>query len=162
MKQKYAIEIDTEKRELILKEYAELDKEMLSLLCQQSYDLSAVESAAGLGRTELIKLIRTQNLYPPSVYMDRLADEIMAMVGAENETTASEVFFDDLELLTQEREALEAEMAESDDDDLEDLLDDDDDDEGLDDEFGDDDIDISSGSSLKIADDDSLDIDDDA
>ena len=45
MKQKYTIHKDTDNKRLIIKEYAELDKEILSLLCEESYDDAWVTSA---------------------------------------------------------------------------------------------------------------------
>jgi hypothetical protein len=91
--------------------------------------------------------------------MDRIADQIMELYGMEGGSSA-EVLFDDIALIIKDREEAEALAMEDDSADLDDLLDDDD---TIDDEFGDDDsLNIGSNASLKIADDDSLDIDDDA
>lgn len=161
MKQKYVIIKDDEKNALVLQEHAELDKELLSQLCEETYAGDMVAEAVGQGKEALISRLRTKNMYPPSIYMDRIADQIMELYGMEGGSSA-EVLFDDIALIIKDRETAEALATEDDSADLDDLLDDDDDD-SIDDEFGDDDsLNISSNASLKIADDDSLDIDDDA
>ena len=160
MKQKYVIIKDDEKNALVLQEHAELDKELLSLLCEETYPGGIVAEAIGRGKNALMSRLRTKNMYPPSNYMDRIADQVMELYGMEG-TASAEVLFDDIELIIKDREDAEA-IAVMDDysADLDDLLDDDD---TLDDDFGDDDsLNISSNSSLKIADDESLDIDDEA
>ena len=45
MKQKYLISKEDDQKKLIIKEFAELDKEMLSLLCQEEYDYKMIKSA---------------------------------------------------------------------------------------------------------------------
>ena len=159
MRQKYVIIRDDEKNALVLQEHAELDKELLSLLCEETYTGDMVAEAVGLGKAVVMSRLRTRNMYPPSIYMDKIAEQVMSLYAGEGAGTA-EVIFDDVELIIKDREELDA--MEDDSADLDDLLDEDDDD-NLDDDFGDDDdLNISSNSSLKIADDDSLDIDDDA
>ncbi|MCK7503842.1 MAG: hypothetical protein MZV70_06840 [Desulfobacterales bacterium] len=43
MKQKYEILRDEDSKRLIIREYAELDKDVMSLLCEESYDRKAVK-----------------------------------------------------------------------------------------------------------------------
>ncbi len=161
MKQKYVIIKDDEKNALVLQEHAELDKELLSLLCEETYGGDMVGEAVSQGKDVLITRLRTRNMYPPSIYMEKIADEVMALYGAEGGSSA-EVLFDDIELIALDREANEAAEMEEESDEIDNLLDDDDDD-NIDDEFGDDNgINISGNSSLKIADDDSLEVDDEA
>jgi len=158
MKQKYQLLKDDEKNQLILKEFAELDKDRISLLCEQTYDSAAVEIAAKENREALITLLRTQNMYPPSLYMEKIADSVMELFGS-GEVSSAEIFFDDSEFLAIRQEELDA-LADIDDDadDIDDLLDDADD---IDDALADDDIsNISANSSIKIADDESLDVED--
>ena len=161
MKQKYVIIKNDEKNTLLLQEHAELDKELLSLLCEETYPGDMIAEAVGLGREALMARLRTRNMYPPSMYLDQIAQQVMELYATKGASSA-EVLFDDVELIVKDREEAEALAMEEDSADLDDLLDDEDD-ENLDDDFGDDDgINISSSPSLKIADDDSLDIDDDA
>jgi len=157
MKQKYVIIKDDEKNALVLQEHAELDKELLSQLCEETYAGDLVAEAIEQGKEALISRLRTKNMYPPSIYMNSIADQVMELYGAKGGASA-EVIFDDVALIIKDRE--EADAMEDESSDLDDLLDDDD---AIDDEFGDDDsLEISSKVSLKIADDDSLGADDDA
>ena len=104
MKQKYVIEKSESGEELILKEYAELDKEMLSLLCQESYATADLTAAKERGKAALIEAIRTNNMYPPGVYADQIADAVIGLI-ASDEAPVTELFFDDKELFIQEAEA---------------------------------------------------------
>jgi hypothetical protein len=157
MKQKYVVLKDDEKGEYILREFAELDKDALSLLCEEHYPAAAVDEAAEKGRVALIQALRTPNMYPPAAYIERIADLVIALrEGAES---PAEVILDDVENIIQDRKEAEAAEVEEESSDIDELLEDD---ENLEDDFEEDDIpSIDSNSSLKIADDDSLDVDED-
>jgi hypothetical protein len=155
MKQKYVISRDEKKNELSFKEYGELDKEALSLLCEQKYDGAVVEASIVKGKVPLINLLRTKNFYPPSIYMDPIADAVIALYKSGDLST--EVLFDDMELLFGDHIEKVSEVVEEETEDYEELLDEAD---SLEDEFGDDEIDINDNASLKIADDEVLDIED--
>lgn len=139
MKQKYLIQKSEGKKELIIKESAELDKEIFSLLCEQTYSGEAIEAAIARGRNALISTLRTPSMYPIGVYAARIADEVTDLFQSESQDADSrELFFDDLELL--KKEQAEQELLEDDADDsvgIDDLLEDDDSDT----DFDDDDID---------------------
>lgn len=106
MKQKYVIEKVDEGEGIIVKEYAELDKEMLSLLCQERYAKADLEAAQARGKTALIEAIRTNNMYPPSFYADQIADAVIGLMNSDADP-ATELFFDDRELFVQEESASE-------------------------------------------------------
>lgn len=107
MKQKYVIEKSDNGDEIIVKEYAELDKEMLSLLCEESYAATDLTAAQQRGKTALVEAIRTNNMYPPGPYADQIADAIIGLM-ASDAPPSSELFFDDKELFVQEGESAEA------------------------------------------------------
>lgn len=107
MKQKYEILKDDDNKRLIIREFAELDKDVMSLLCEESYDKKAVKSAIGAGRETLITALRTKNLYPPGMYAGKIADKVMEMYGSKGKTS-DEIVFDDLEFLARGHEAAEA------------------------------------------------------
>ena len=138
MKQKYVVLLDGENGRLAIQEYAELDKEMLSLLCEESYDAERIKAAMEKSRNALIQSLRTHNMYPPGQYTERIADAIVEMFqpGA---NTSAELFFEERELF----EPLNEEPIDDDDDDdddgmgVDDLLDDDIDDD-IDDDVDDD------------------------
>jgi hypothetical protein len=76
MKQKYAIVRDDKNKQLIVREFAELDKEILSLLCEETYADKRIRAAIRKGREELIAALRTKNLYPPGIYAKKIADAV--------------------------------------------------------------------------------------
>jgi hypothetical protein len=134
MKQKYVVLLDNENGKLAIQEYAELDKEMLSLLCEETYDAAAIKAAMEKDRNALIQALRTHNMYPPGTYTERIADAIVEMFkpGA---NASAELFFEERNMFEPvvESAANEPDDDEDDDDGLEvdDLLDDDD----IDDDF---------------------------
>jgi hypothetical protein len=76
MKQKYTIIKDDKNKQLIIREFAELDKEILSLLCEETYDQKLIRSAIKSGKEDLIAALRTNNLYPPGIYADKIANAV--------------------------------------------------------------------------------------
>lgn len=110
MKQKYEILRDDDNKRLIIREYAELDKDIMSLLCEESFDRKAIKSAIGLGKEALITALRTKNLYPPGLYAERIAEKVVELLGARGKT-AEEIVFDDLEFLSREHDAAVAAAA---------------------------------------------------
>jgi hypothetical protein len=127
MKQKYVIERSDSGDDIVVKEYAELDKETLSLLCQESYSAADLTVAQQRGKTALIEAIRTNNMYPPGFYADQIADAIVGLMSSDA-SPSTELFFDDKALFVQEGGAGAVDMADdtdADDDDVvvDDLLD---------------------------------------
>ena len=152
MKQKYLIINDPKNKQLKIQEFAELDKDSLSLLCEETYDYKTIGAAIGAGEDALIIALRTKNLYPPSSYAHEIAKAVIELKKSK-ESSSVELFFDDIELLTQNREAAQiARQLEEEPADLDEILEDE-----LDGKENIKKID----SSLKIADDDYIDIDDD-
>ena len=79
MKQKYVVLLDNETGKLAIQEYAEPDKEILSLLCEETYDTEVIKAAMKKDRSTLIQSLRTHNMYPPGTYTERIADTIEQM-----------------------------------------------------------------------------------
>ena len=157
MKQKYLILNDRENKQIKIQEFAELNKETLSLLCEEAYDYKTIKSAISTGKDELIAALRTNNMYPPGIYANQIADAVID-IHKSKEQESVELFFDDINLLTKSRKAIK--IAGQDDDESADLV------EMLEDDFDDaysekDEI-KKIDSSLKIADDDYADGDDDS
>jgi len=108
LKHKYLILKDNEKNGLIIKEFAETDKDIHSLLCIEKYDDEAVKSAIEKGKDELVSTLRTVNIYPPGILADKLAETVMDLYARENWNETLEVFFNDLSLLEAEAEELDS------------------------------------------------------
>jgi len=132
MKQKYLIIKDREKKQIKIQEYAELNKEMLSLLCEEAYDYITIKAALSAGSETLISALRTPNLYPPGIYAEKIASAVAELFKSKDQESM-ELFFDDANLLSKNRgaakiiEQFEDEPAETDEtleDDFEDPFDD--------------------------------------
>jgi hypothetical protein len=158
MKQKYLILKTEEKTGLVIREYAELDKEIFSLLCEETFDDEVVNSAIEKGNNALIATLRTQNLFPIGIYAKEIAAAVTKMYESGDDQPV-ELFFDDTDLLIKDKRRTPVlDDLEEDDAEIDGLLDDEDIPEtGFDDE----DNDIKKITSpLKISDDDPVDIDD--
>jgi len=157
MKQKYEILMDAAGKKLIIREHAELDKDLMSLLCEESFDQARIKAAASAGKDALVAALRTHNLYPPGIYADRIADAVVGLFAAKSQEPV-ELYFDDAELLIKEQRAAEAaEALDDDSEDIDELLDDD----SFEDDFEDKDTIKNLNSSLKIEDDEFVDAEDD-
>ena len=102
MKQKYLISKESDQKKLVIKEFAELDKEMLSLLCQEEYDYKIIKSAISKGKEALISELRTNNMYPPSVYAEKIAQTVIDIFGSKGSQSV-EIAFNDVDLLIKEQ-----------------------------------------------------------
>ena len=146
MKQKYLILNDKENKQFKIQEFAELNKEMLSLLCEEAYDYQTIKSAIAGGKDELIAALRTNNMYPPGIYADQIADAMIDLQKSKEQETV-ELFFDDIILLDKNRAAVKVtEQVEDESADLDEMLED-----NFDDSFEDDDEIKKIDSSLKIS-----------
>ena len=159
MKQKFALIKDDTKKALIIKEYAELDKEILSLLCEETYADQKIESAIALGKAALIAAIRTHNMYPPGIYAEKMADAIIELYR-DGSNGSAELFFDDRELFSKDADVVVLDEADEEIDeaavDVDDLLEAD-----LEDDFDDGDKIVTNlKSSIQVADDEPVDMDD--
>jgi len=157
MKQKYMILKGEDKKNIIIKEFAELDKDMLSLLCEETYDIKTIKSAVSRGKEAVVSAIRTSNMYPAGVYAEKIADSVITLYKSKDQDSV-EVFFDDFDLITTRKKkeevvkAVEAETA-----DIDELIDDDYK-EGIEDKPAINKID----SSLKVNDEDTTDMDEES
>jgi hypothetical protein len=160
MKQKYAIIRDDAQKTLVVREYAELDKEMMSLLCEESYSQEAMSAAINEGHQAVIDAIRTNNMYPPTVFAEPIAQAIEG-IFAEGGNSSAELFFDDKELFIKEPEEVDADIDAKDDDvAVDDLLEEDDDiDDGLGDGLGDEKVVAGIKSKVKVTEDENSDAD---
>ena len=159
MKQKYVISKDNEKKALIIQEYAELDKEILSFICEQPYDLKAIRAAIKKGKTELISTLRTENMYPIGMYAEKLAASVIELVKSRKDDEPLELFFNDIDLLTKDQAPVEVKSdVENKTVEVDELLDEDDSTPTYDQK---DDINKLT-KSIKVADDESTEMDDES
>ena len=109
MKQRYFISRDEETSELTIEEYAviagnlkrleigALAKDDFTLLCTESYEGKIIKKAISQGKEALVAALRTDNLYPISIYADLIADTVIELYG-KNDSMSKELLFDDLDL----------------------------------------------------------------
>ena len=153
MKQKYLIINDKKNKQFKIQEFAELNKETLSLLCEEAYGYETIKIAVSEGKEALISTLRTNNFYPPGIYAEKIAAALYQLHKSKAEEPV-ELFFDDVNLLIKKRKSTETSVSgqpEDDSADLDDMLEDDFDD---DDDFTEKDRVKKIDSSLKIEDDD--------
>jgi hypothetical protein len=125
MKQKYLISKEDDQNKLIIKEFAELDKEILSLLCEEEYDNKIIKSAILKGKEALISELRTNNMYPPGVYAEKIAQAVIDIFGSKD-SQSIELSFNDVDLLIKEQAPSEdTDEIESIADDIDELIGDD-------------------------------------
>ena len=104
MKQKYLILKNDEKNELTIQEFAELEKQdEFTLLCEETYNGSTIISAISKGKKTLISILRTINLYPPGLYAEKIAESVMNLYNSASDQSI-ELFFDDRDFLSKNRE----------------------------------------------------------
>ena len=101
MKQKYMILKDDENSKLIIREFAELDKEIFSLLCEETYEKTNIKHAVLNGKDELISTLRTHNFFPPSLHADKIAEAVMTIYDS-GSTQPVELYIDDADYLAKE------------------------------------------------------------
>ena len=157
MKQKYTILKNDEKTAIIIRESAELDKEIFSLLCEETFEDETVKSAIAKDKATLIKTLRTQNLFPLGIYAEKIAEAVTKMYESGDDQPV-ELIFNDIDLLIKkEQKPLALDDIEEEAIGIDDLLDEDVPEEDFDEKS-----DIKNiPYSLKISDDDSGGIDDD-
>jgi len=154
MKQKYLISKEDDQNKLIIKEFAELDKEILSLLCEEEYDNKIIKSAILKGKKALISELRTNNMYPPGVYAEKIAQAVIDIFGSKD-SQSIELSFNDVDLLIKEQAPSE-DIDETEsvvDDDVDELIGDD-----LEENIGDKNAVKKIKSSIKIAEDEDGDV----
>ena len=157
MKQKYTILKNDDKTAVIIREFAELDKEIFSLLCEETFEDETVKLAIAKDKATLIKTLRTHNLFPLGIYAEKIAEAVTKMYESGDDQPV-ELVFNDIDLLTKkEKKPLALDDIEEEEVGIDDLLD-----EDLPEEDFDEKTDIKNlPYSLKISDDDSDGIDDD-
>jgi hypothetical protein len=154
MKQQYSILKNEDNTRLIIREYGELDKDFLSLLCEETYDDGAVSDAVAAGKEKVISVLRTKNMYPPRGHAEKIADSVIDFYVTEKlepvDILIDEPAASSKEILTEAFMGIEEDESEIIDDLLEEDFEADSDDSD----------EIKLDSSIKIADDDAADVED--
>ena len=130
MKQKYQILKNVKDRELIIREHAvlsghirrkelpKIQEDEFSLLCEQTFDTQDVKRSISEGKVSLISFLRTPHFFPIGLYMDKIADTVIAMFAAKGDQ-AENLIFDDKEFIYEKQTEAVIEEAIEDEDDVE-------------------------------------------
>lgn len=156
MKQKYEILKNAETSKLIIREYAESDKDLLSFLCEETYEDAAIKSAMAKGKETLISALRTQNMYPSGLYISKIAEAVMEIYHSGNHQPR-ELFFDDVDFIAKgQQDVAGASEVEDEPAELDELLD-----EHIEEDYQDEPPIDNINSPIKIDDDGFVDMDED-
>ena len=126
MKHKYVFSKDSATGELLIREYAELNKDTFSAVCDTVYDVKRFEEALARGPVALMAEMRTQNFYPPTSFSEKIVLGISDMMSAGDQEMI-EIFCDDADFLTKNLDRHEAfeSMDDEEDESLDDFIDED-------------------------------------
>jgi len=126
MKHKYVFSKDTATGELSIREYAELNKDIFSPVCETVYEVNQFEKALAQGPAALMAEMRTHNFYPPSSFSEKIVLGISDMISASGQEMV-EIFCDDADFLTKSLDGHEAfeEIDDDEDETLDEFIDED-------------------------------------
>lgn len=151
MKQKYAIMLGDNENQVMIKEFAELDKGIFSKIFSAKFEREALQAAVKTGKTALIESVRTPSFFPVGLCAEKIADALTGFLQTDGSEPV-EILFDDFESLAREERGEVYSDDDSDSVEIDEILDDEIDDEGY---IEDDDIKSISNASttIRLADD---------
>jgi len=107
MKHKYVFSKDTTTGEVLIREYAELSKEIFSPVCETVYEVAQFEKALSQGPAALLAKMRTRNFYPPGSFSEKIVLGISDMISSDGQGMI-EMFLDDADFLANSLDSQEA------------------------------------------------------
>ncbi|ABW69019.1 hypothetical protein [Desulfosudis oleivorans] len=123
MKQQFLVARGEAKTDLLIREFAELEKNETSLVGEHVFKVSDLKKAAQAGLGELITRLRTADFFPPAFLAEKLAQGVMEMLKDAGKESV-EVLVDDMTVMKdQEADFVDDEL--DDDEDIDELLEDD-------------------------------------
>jgi hypothetical protein len=157
MKQKYLISKGDAGNTLVIKEFAEIDKEVFSILCEGTYDLKTVCEALDSGINQFSEVIRNRNFFPAFSTLEKISEGITSLIESNSDETV-EIFIDDASILSKKDETYTViDDLESDSEQIDDLLEDDVEDDTVD-VYDDENLSIKKiNASIKVDDDELID-----
>ena len=104
MRHKFLIKRNESKKELRIREYANLEREpknewqrtdaAFSLIGEETYGKGAVKMAIEKGKRHLVSVLRTHNMYPIGTYAEEIAVSVIGLYASEDKRLV-ELSFDD-------------------------------------------------------------------
>ncbi|MBU0993613.1 MAG: hypothetical protein KJ737_14045 [Proteobacteria bacterium] len=102
MKQKFLLLKSEDHTELIIRELAELDTGKYSLICEEKHASDAIKKAMETPN-QILDMLRSNNMFPPNHMIHQIIRSIMELFAEEGKDSV-ELFFDDIEHITNEGE----------------------------------------------------------
>ncbi len=159
MKQKYLIQKRNDKNQMVISEYSELDKGSFSLVYKETYDGAALKNIIKDAPDLLVSTLRTPRFYPPWPHTEKIAESVKNLYESDSEESV-EILINDREVLLANIKPVEGIIQDAQETVvIDELLDDD---TAIPNDESDNHIDedeIKINSSIKVAEDDSLDTD---
>lgn len=123
MKQVFSVSRGDSKDELVVREFAELEKNETSLTMEKRYSIKPLKKAAASGVSDIVACLRTEDFFPPESIAEKIANGILELLD-DPQKEAVEVVTDDVAIMMDEEMLVDDELDGQDD--IDDLLDDDD------------------------------------
>jgi hypothetical protein len=98
VKQKYVIIERKDTLEVLIREYAELEKEEFAFICEEIYKIDDLKAAAKEDFASFVTYLRRPNMYPKQEYAETIAQSVIAFISSENVATTTEVVFENVEV----------------------------------------------------------------
>ena len=93
MKQKYLILKDNENKKLKITGVCRTEQGGVSLLCEETYDYQNHKICHfSRGPMTLISALRTNNLYPPGIYAEKIAAAVVELIKSKDQESAGACF----------------------------------------------------------------------
>lgn len=123
MKQQFLVVRGEAKTDLLIREFAELEKNETSLVGEHVFKETDLKKAAQTGLGELIGQLRTTDFFPPAFLAEKLAQAVIEMLKDAGKESV-EVMMDDMAIMKdQESDFVDDDL--DDDEDIDELLEDD-------------------------------------
>ena len=98
MRLKYTMEKKSKANELILREYTGIDEERYVLLNETIYNSEKIVSAVSKSERELLIALRTENMFPPDMFANRLFEMVTTLLNSKKRQCI-EIVVDDLDYI---------------------------------------------------------------
>ncbi len=126
MKHKYVFSKDITAGELLIREFAELNKDIFSPVCETVYEVKQFEKALAQGPVALMVEMRTQNFFPPSSFSEKIIDGISELFNSGDQEVV-EIYCDDADFLSKSLDGQEIyeDIEDEEESDVDDFIDED-------------------------------------
>ena len=89
---------DIDKQDLTIIEYANLDKELLTVIGKEVHQEDTITKAIAKGENALIALLRTKNMFFPGILAHKIAESIKMLYERPDDQYA-EIYFDESDFI---------------------------------------------------------------